>query len=332
MEAAAPRLPARAALVGRSDRDHPSRRARSPRRHRHGHSLSAGAADLGRCRRDRRGRAGAHRSRHHRGRNRHRARGVHLSCPQSEPFDPHRRRLDCLCAGRRAAELFGRRSWPAPRHLRGQCQLHQAGAAFQLHPHRRGRVDRCARRSCLGAAPPHRPEQGSALRQGAVHLLDRSRPPVRWHRDGADSPRRRLRSVPGRTLRVHDDQHQLAAEARRPDGDGRDRNGPSRADHLRHPVHARRRHGAGHPGRCPCRAERRGAGRPCPQPAGTPRRPLHLWRLHLQRRHEVRSAGLRNARIYEGGDRRRPDGAALPSALPHLQHLRRQRGRRPGRL
>ena len=42
--------------------------------------------------------------------------------------------IDRLRAGGRTAELLRCRSRPAPRHLRGQCQLHLAGAAFQLHP------------------------------------------------------------------------------------------------------------------------------------------------------------------------------------------------------
>ena len=57
-----------------------------------------------------------------------------------------------------------------------------------------------------------------------------------------------------------------------------------------------------------------------------------LWRLHLQRRHEIGRAGLRHAGIHEGAAGRRPAGAALQPALPHLQHLRRQHGRRAGRL
>ena len=65
---------------------------------------------------------------------------------------------------------------------------------------------------------------------------------------------------------------------------------------------------------------------------GPPGLALRLWRLHLQRRHEVRRAGLRHARVDEGGARRRPAGAPLRPALPLLQHLRRQHDRRPGRL
>ena len=60
--------------------------------------------------------------------------------------------------------------------------------------------------------------------------------------------------------------------------------------------------------------------------------PVHLWRLHLQCRHEVGRARLRHAGIHEGLHRRRPAGAALQRALPHLQHLCRQYRRCAGRL
>ena len=42
--------------------------------------------------------------------------------------------------------------------------------------------------------------------------------------------------------------------------------------------------------------------------------------------------GLRHARIHEGLHPRRPDGAPLRAALPHVEHQRRQLGRRPGGL
>ena len=57
-----------------------------------------------------------------------------------------------------------------------------------------------------------------------------------------------------------------------------------------------------------------------------------LWRLHLQRRHEIGRAGLRYARIHEGADRRRPTRAPLRHSLPHLQCLRGQHRRRAGCL
>jgi hypothetical protein len=57
-----------------------------------------------------------------------------------------------------------------------------------------------------------------------------------------------------------------------------------------------------------------------------------LWRLHLERRHEVGCARLRHARIHEGDDRRRPAGTALQGAVPHLQRLCGEHGRRAGGL
>ena len=59
---------------------------------------------------------------------------------------------------------------------------------------------------------------------------------------------------------------------------------------------------------------------------------LRLWRLHLQRRHEVRRAGVRHARIYEDRDRRRPTRAPARAALSLLQRQRRQFARRAGGL
>ena len=61
-----------------------------------------------------------------------------------------------------------------------------------------------------------------------------------------------------------------------------------------------------------------------------PGQPVHLRRLHQQRRHAVRRAGVRHARVLEDGDRRRPAGAPLQRAVPQLEHVRRQRRRRPG--
>ena len=65
---------------------------------------------------------------------------------------------------------------------------------------------------------------------------------------------------------------------------------------------------------------------------GAARLAFRLWRLHLQRRHEVGRAGLRHAGIHEGGARRRPAGAALRPALPLVQHQRRQHARCAGGL
>ena len=80
-----------------------------------------------------------------------------------------------------------------------------------------GGSGRCARHSCLGAAPPHRPEQGSALRQGAVHIYSTGRARLF---DGIEMARIARGIGPeqllSRAVRVHDHQHQLAAEARRP--------------------------------------------------------------------------------------------------------------------
>ena len=76
-------------------------------------------------------------------------------------------------------------------------------------------------------------------------------------------------------------------------------------------VHARRRDGAGDPRRRARGAERRGAGRHGPDPGRPARRAGHLRRLHLERRHAVGRAGVRDARSTCG---RRWSAASWPGA------------------
>ena len=63
-----------------------------------------------------------------------------------------------------------------------------------------------------------------------------------------------------------------------------------------------------------------------------PGAPVHLWRLHLQRRHALGRAGLRHAGEHQGQRRVGPARAALQSALPHDAGLGLQRRRRARRL
>ena len=98
------------------------------------------------------------------------------------------------------------------------------------------------------------------------------------------------------------------------------------------PVHAGRRDGAGDAGRGARRAERRGAGGHGPDPGRPARRAGHLRRLHLERRHAVGRAGLRDAGVHADGDGRRPARPAVRRAVPVVQRQRGQRPRRPGRL
>ena len=49
-----------------------------------------------------------------------------------------------------------------------------------------------------------------------------------------------------------------------------------------------------------------------------------VWELHLERRHEIRIAGLRYAGIRQSGFRRRPDGA-LSRTCPGAPRMRRPR-------
>ena len=63
-----------------------------------------------------------------------------------------------------------------------------------------------------------------------------------------------------------------------------------------------------------------------------PGAPVGLRRLHLQRRHAVGRAGVRHARVHAHGDGRRPARPPLQPAVPQQQRVRRQRGRRAGRV
>ena len=169
-------------------------------------------------------------------------------------------------------------------------------------------------------------------RQGVPHLFARQGAQCRRHRDRPHRARHFARAAAGRAVGLHDHQHQLAAEARHPDDGRHHPDVRQRPAGHRDAVHAGGRHGAGDGGGRAGAAECRGAGRHRLHADGEEGRAGRLWRLHLQCRHEVRRAGLRHAGIHEGADRRRPARAALRHPLPHLECLRRQHGRRAGRL
>ncbi len=172
----------------------------------------------------------------------------------------------------------------------------------------------------------------TAHRQGVPHLFARQGTQCRRHRDHPHRARHFPRAASGRTVGVHHHQYQLAAEARRADDGRHHPDVGRRPGRHRHAVHAVGRHGArDHRWRAGA-AERRSAVRHCVFTDGAQGRAGRLWRLHLQCRHEVRRAGIRNAGVHEGADGRRAAGTALRHSLPHLQHLRRQHGRRAGCL
>ena len=89
------------------------------------------------------------------------------------------------------------------------------------------------------------------------------------------------------------------------------------------------RDGAGDARRRPRRAERRGARRHRPDPGRTPGRAGRLRRVHLERRHAVGRAGVRDARVHADRDDRRPAGPALRLAVPLVERVRRQRASTP---
>ena len=86
-----------------------------------------------------------------------------------------------------------------------------------------------------------------------------------------------------------------------PDAARHHRDGPAQPDRLHHAVHAGRRDGAGDGCRRGRRAERRSARGACLHPNRPAGSAGDLWRLHVERRYEVGSAGLRHARVHEGG-------------------------------
>ena len=135
-----------------------------------------------------------------------------------------------------------------------------------------------------------------------------------------------------RAVGLHGRQLELAAPARRADAPGDHGVRGPQPGRVHHAVHAGRRDGAGDPGRRARRAERRGAGRDGPDPGGQPGRAGHLRRVHLERRHAVGRAGVRDAGVHADRDDRRPAGAALRRAVSLVQRQRRERARRAGGL
>ena len=97
---------------------------------------------------------------------------------------------------------------------------------------------------------------------------------------------------------------------------------PARAVDDRHALHARRRDGADHDSRRADARPRRSPVRHHPHADRAPRRAGHVRQLHLERRHEVRLAGVRYARVRQGGLRRRPAGAAHRRAVALLERDR----------
>ena len=191
------------------------------------------------------------------------ARRVHLSCPQSEPFDPASAATGSpsrRSAGRPTARTPITAGGPA--RFADNCQLHQARPVLQLHPHRRRRLDRCARCPCLGAPSPHHAQQGAC---SPTRCCSPPRPAAPACSTASRSPgiargvARRAGSSTSRRV-YHRHQHQLAAEARRPDGDGHHRDGAPRPDlPASRPFTLAGRHGAGHrwPARLSSRMPRR---------------------------------------------------------------------------
>ena len=92
------------------------------------------------------------------------------------------------------------------------------------------------------------------------------------------------------------------------------------------------RHGTDHHRRRADARACRGAVRHHARPDRRARHPDHVRQLHVQRGHEVRLAGLRNARVHQGGLRRRAAGAPHRRAVALLERHGLQRTGRAGHL
>ena len=63
-----------------------------------------------------------------------------------------------------------------------------------------------------------------------------------------------------------------------------------------------------------------------------PGAPVGVRLVHVERRHAQRLAGVRHARVHEGGAGQRPAGPSLRAAVPLVEHHRVEHGRRAGGL
>ena len=274
--------------------------------------------------------AGAGRSRHGARGRRQVTRAVQDARPQSGAHARGRWRVHDVLAGREPTQLLGPGTWPTPGQSRRLPEFSQARPVLQ-HPAPDGRL--------YGRADRH-PARHPPPRGAARHLHpDRQADPLllaglgqdpRRYRDVPNRARHRPGAARARAVADDDHQHQLAATVGRADGGRHHRDGQGGPDRGPDPVHARRCHGAGDGGRGRGAAERRSAPGPCPGTTGAARCAGDLWRVHQQRRHEVGCARVRHARVHEVRAARRPARPPLQAALPHVQHHRRQLGRRPG--
>ncbi len=261
-----------------------------------------------------------------------RAGTVHAPRPEPRLRRPAGRRLDRLRDRRQPAERGRPRPRPAGREPGRLPEPAAPGPVAQRRPFP-VRLSRGA-----GRPPPRRPPPVGQLRRpdsdGQGGPLLQPRPPAehRCPRDGPHRPRCRPGDDRPRAVGLHGRQFQLAAAPRRTDAPGDHGVRGAQPGRVHHAVHAGRCDGPGDPRRRAGRAERRGAGRDGPDPGRQPGRAGHLRRLHLERRHAVGRARVRDPGVHADGDDRRPAGAALRRPVSLVQRVRRQRARRPGRL
>ena len=228
----------------------------------------------------------------------------------------HRRRLDRVRDGRQPAERRRPRPRPAGRQPR---RLPEPAPA---------RPDRSTRSTSSPATRSSRSTSTTSVRHlHAIHdaltLMDKAihclqpRPPAqhRRPRDGPHRPRRRRRDARPRAVGLHGHQLELAAAPRRADapGDHRVRRRATRSSCITPFTLA----GAMAPvtlaGALAEQNAEALAGMVLTQVV-RPGRAGHLRRVHLERRHAVGRAGVRDAGVHADRDDRRPAGAALRRA------------------
>ena len=258
---------------------------------------------------------------------------VHAPRPEPRPRPRDRRRLGGLRVGRERAErrttstaAGGSATGPTTRTSSGCRQMLNVGPLLRRLP---GRADRHPR---VGP-PPHAIHDLLTLADKPIHAYS-PRPPAqpRRARDGAHRPRHRRRDARPRAVDLHGHQLALAAAPRHADAAGHPRVQPRNQVIVMTPFTLA---GAMAPvtlaGALAEQNAEALAGMVA-DPGRPPGRAGRLRRVHVERRHAVGRAGVRDAGVHADRDGRRPAGAALRRAVSLVERVRRQRRRRPGRL
>ena len=210
---------------------------------------------------------------------------------------------------------------PPGRQPRGLPEPDPARPDAECRPLLRGLSRRAGRHPRLGPPPPRDPRPPDPGGQADPRLLAGAPAQPRRDRDGPDRARPRRRDPRARAVAVHGHQLVVAAPARHADAPRHPRDVGPQPGHRDDPVHARGRDGAGDARGRARRAERRGARRDRPDPGGPAGLAGGLRRLHLERRHAVGRARLRDAGVHADRADRRPAGPPLRRAVPLVERV-----------